>query len=97
MKNKENFDVLTIVDNEELIDLIQTILGDICLGSSFHQSLTKLYFNIGSRETIGTKLAEYFSSKTFKYEWETLEKEDDVQHVYANLEIDSKFIEKTTK
>jgi len=93
MKNKENFDVLTIVDNEELIDLIQTILGDICLGSSFHQSLTKLYFNIGSRETIGTKLAEYFSSKTFKYEWETLEKEDwhlDWKGFFNSIIIDDK-------
>ena len=49
MKNTDYFDVLDIPDNRESVDMIQTLMGNKCLGTFFQNGSAKLYFNSGLR------------------------------------------------
>ena len=44
LKNKENFDVLVINNHWDLIDMIQSFMGDACLGTFFQKDISKIYF-----------------------------------------------------
>jgi len=70
MKNKDFFDVLNISDNLNSVDMIQTMLGDECLGTFFQNGLAKLYFNSGLRKEIDIKLGNLLTENTFTWSWE---------------------------
>ena len=53
---KEFFDVLNIQDENGKADVIQSFMGDDCLGSYCNNGTIKLYFNGGLRKKIETRL-----------------------------------------
>ena len=76
MKNKEYFDVLNISSNRELVDMVQALMGNKCLGTFFQNESAKLYFNSGLRDEMDITLEELFKDKTMKWEWEKQVRED---------------------
>ena len=50
MSTSECFDVLNIIDKNENVDIIQSLLGTYCLGTYFINGDAKLYFNDGKKE-----------------------------------------------
>ena len=76
MINKDYFDVLTISDSRESIDMIQTLMGNKCLGTFFQNGTAKLYFQNGFREKMDIKLKELLKGQTIKWVWEIQADED---------------------
>ena len=76
MKNTDFFDVLNISDNLNSVDMIQTMLGDKCLGTFFQNESAKLYFNSGLRKEIDIKLEKLLTWNTFTWSWETQAREN---------------------
>ena len=58
MQNESNndFDVLLINDNGDSMDIIQSIMGEECLGTHIDGNISKLYFNGGTRKKIENRL-----------------------------------------
>ena len=48
----EYFDVLSINEKNEKVDIIQSLLGNDCLGTYFENGDAQLYFNGGKRDEI---------------------------------------------
>ena len=76
MKNKDIFDVLNISDNLNIVDIIQAMLGDECLGTFFQNGSTKLYFNSGLRKNIDRNLKNMLTGNAFTWSWETQAREN---------------------
>ena len=52
----EYFDVLTIDEKNEKVDIIQSLIGTDCLGSYFENGTAQLYFDGGKRDYIEVSL-----------------------------------------
>ena len=76
MNNKDYFDVLTISDNRKSVDIIQTVMGNICLGTFFQNGSAKLYFQRGLREQVDIQLGTLLKDKTMQWTWEIQAGED---------------------
>ena len=71
LKNKENFDVLVINNHWDLIDMIQSFMGDACLGTFFQKDISKIYFKGGMKNQTEIMLNKLISDQTIKWAWET--------------------------
>ena len=71
LKNKENFDVLVINNHWDLIDMIQSFMGDACLGTFFQKDISKIYFKGGMKNQMEIMLNQLISDQTIKWAWET--------------------------
>ena len=74
--NKNNFDVLTIFNNIDVVDIIQTILYSECLGTVFDNEIAKLYFKSGLKNKIELQLNKLKQNHSIDYLWEVLEPEN---------------------
>ena len=72
----EYFDVLNIQDNNEKADIIQSLIGNDCLGSYSNNGTNKLYFNGGLRDRVEMRLKEINTKLSFSWEWEKQNKEN---------------------
>mgnify|MGYP000356034539 CR=1 FL=1 len=72
----EYFDVLNIQDNNEKADIIQSLIGNDCLGSYSNNGTNKLYFNGGLRDQVEMRLKEINTKLPFSWEWEKQNKEN---------------------
>ena len=76
MITSECFDVLNIIDKNENVDIIQSLLGTNCLGTYFINGDAKLYFNDGKKNDIEILLQEICNDFPFHWNWEKQKKED---------------------
>ena len=70
----ENFDILCIADEKENVDIIQSLLGNECLGTFFENENAQLYFQGGKKDYIEMCLQNMGTE--FKWNWKTQKKED---------------------
>ena len=76
MSLPEYFDVLNINDNNENVDMVQSLLGADCLGTYFKNGAAKLYFYDGKKNDIEILLQEISADFPFQWNWEKQKKED---------------------
>ena len=76
MSLPEYFDVLNINDNNENVDMLQSLLGADCLGTYFKNGAAKLYFNDGKRNDIEIQLQEICADFPFQWNWEKQKREE---------------------
>ena len=78
MQNKTNndFDVLLMDTNQESIDIIQSIMGDDCLGTFLDGNISKLYFNGGNKNKIKNKLMKIMPDLISRSEWKVESSQD---------------------
>jgi len=69
-------DVLSIRDKNGNVDMIQSLLGNDCLGTYFMNGTAKLYFKGGLKNNLEERLHKINSDFPFKWEWEKQNKED---------------------
>ena len=75
-KNEKNtFDVL-LINNLDATDIIQSIMGDLCLGTLFDENYSKIYFRSGSRKVIEEKLIKIMPKSIKNLKWEIQTSED---------------------
>jgi ribosomal protein L11 methyltransferase len=72
----EYFDVLNIQDDNEKVDIIQSLIGNDCLGSYSQNGTNKLYFNGGLRDQVEMRLKALNTKLPFNWEWEKQNKKD---------------------
>ena len=72
----EYFDVLSIDDKNEEVDIIQSLIGTDSLGTYFENGTAQLYFNGGKREYIEVRLQNINADFHFQWKWEKQNKED---------------------
>ncbi|MCH2445608.1 MAG: 50S ribosomal protein L11 methyltransferase, partial [Candidatus Marinimicrobia bacterium] len=70
------FDVLSINDENGNVDIIQSLLGNDCLGTYFENGDAQLYFNGGKRDEIELCLQNINADFHFQWKWEKQNKED---------------------
>jgi len=75
MQTRNFFDVLNIRDKNGNVDIIQSIMGNDCLGTYFIDGAAKLYFQGGLRNQVETRLKEINTDMPFKWKWEKQNKE----------------------
>ena len=77
MQKNENtiFDVL-LINNTDSIDIIQSIMGDLCLGTFFDENYSKIYFRGGTRKTIEKKLINIMPELIEESKWEVQSSEN---------------------
>ena len=76
MKDHKYFDVLSIIDENGNVDIIQSLIGNDCLGTYFKNETAKLYFQCGIKNQIDNRLREINLKFPFKWEWEKQNKEN---------------------
>ena len=76
MSLPEYFDVLNINDNNENVDMVQSLLGADCLGTYFKNGTAKLYFNDGKMNDIEIQLQEICADFPFQWNWEKQKREE---------------------
>ena len=76
MTAQDFFDVLSIRDENGNVDIIQSIMGNDCLGTYFNNGAAKLYFQGGLRNQVETRLKEINTDMPFKWKWEKQNRED---------------------
>ena len=72
----EYFDVLSINDENGNVDIIQSLLGNDCLGTYFENGDAQLYFDGGKRDDIEVSLQNINADFHFQWKWEKQNKED---------------------
>jgi len=72
----EYFDVLSINEKNEKVDIIQSLLGNDCLGTYFENGDAQLYFDGGKRDYIEVSLQNINADFHFQWKWEKQNKED---------------------
>ena len=70
------FDVLSIDDKNEKVDIIQSLIGTECLGTYFENGTAKLYFNGGNKDDIELRLQNINADVNFNWKWNKQPKED---------------------
>ena len=70
------FDVLSINDEKGNVDIIQSLLGNDCLGSYFENGDAQLYFNGGNKDDIELRLHNINVDINFNWKWNKQLKED---------------------
>ena len=70
------FDVLSINDENGNVDIIQSLLGNDCLGTYFENGTAQLYFDGGKRDYIEVSLQNINADFHFQWKWEKQNKED---------------------
>ena len=70
------FDVLSIDDNNEKVDIIQSLIGTDCLGTYFKNGTAQLYFNGGNKIDIELRLQNINADVNFNWKWNKQLKED---------------------
>ena len=70
------FDVLSINDENGNVDIIQSLLGNACLGTYFENRAAQLYFNGGKRDKIELCLQNIYADFQFQWKWKKQKKED---------------------
>ena len=70
------FDVLSINDENGNVDIIQSLLGNDCLGTYFENGDAQLYFYCGKRDEIELCLQNINANFHFQWKWEKQNKED---------------------
>ena len=76
MSLPEYFDVLNINDNNENVDMVQSLLGPDCLGTYFKNGTAKLYFNDGKMNDIEIQLQEICADFPFQWNWKKQKREE---------------------
>ena len=76
MSIPEYFDVLNINDNNENVDMVQSLLGADCLGTYFKNGAAKLYFNDGKKNDIEIQLQEICADFPFQWNWKKQKREE---------------------
>ena len=76
MSLPEYFDVLNINDNNENVDMVQSLLGADCLGTYFKNGAAKLYFNDGKKNDIEIQLQEICADFPFQWNWKKQKREE---------------------
>ena len=71
-----DFDVLSILNNLESVDMIQALMGNKCLGIYFKNDTAELYFNSGFRKQMNIKLDKLLKDQSIKWVWKTQARED---------------------
>ena len=70
------FDVLSIDDKNEKVDIIQSLIGTECLGTYFENGTAQLYFNGGNKDDIELRLQNINADINFNWKWNKQRKED---------------------
>ena len=70
------FDVLNIKDENENVDIIQSLIGTDCLGTYFESGAAQLYFNGGKKDAIELRLQNINADFHVQWKWEKQNKED---------------------
>ncbi len=70
------FDVLSIDDKNEKVDIIQSLIGTECLGTYFENGTAQLYFNGGNKDDIELRLQNINADVNFNWKWNKQRKED---------------------
>jgi len=70
------FDVLSINDENGNVDVIQSLLGNDCLGAYFKNGAAQLYFDGGKRDNIEVSLQNINADFQFQWKWKKQKKED---------------------
>jgi len=73
---EHSFDVLTILDNIDVVDIIQTTFDPECLGVFFDDKVAKLYFDYGAKNKIEVQLNRLIQNRSIDYLWDVLKSED---------------------
>ena len=76
MRRPDYFDVLSIKNEKEKVDMIQSLLGKVCLGTHFQNGDAKLYFEGGIKNDLETRLQEIKLSIPFQWKWEQQNREN---------------------
>ena len=76
MVENKFYDVLSIHDKNGNVDIIQSLLGNDCLGTYFKNGTAKLYFHSGTKSNIEILLQQINIGFPFKWVWEIQNKED---------------------
>ena len=72
----EYFDVLSIDEKNEKVDIIQSLIGTDCLGTYFENGTAQLYFNGGNKDDIELRLQNINADVNFNWKWNKQRKED---------------------
>ena len=72
----EYFDVLSIDDKNEKVDIIQSLIGTDCLGTYFENGTAQLYFNGGNKDDIELRLHNINADLNFNWKWNKQLKEN---------------------
>ena len=70
------FDVLSIDEKNEKVDIIQSLIGTDCLGTYFNNGTAQLYFNSGNKDDIELRLQNINADLNFNWKWNKQRKED---------------------
>ena len=70
------FDVLNIVDETDKVDIIQSLIGNDCLGTYFKNGVALLYFDGGKRGNIEVCLNNINADFHIQWNWKKQNKED---------------------
>jgi ribosomal protein L11 methyltransferase len=70
------FDVLSINEKNEKVDIIQSLIGTDCLGTYFENGTAQLYFNGGNKDDIELRLQNINADVNFNWKWNKQPKED---------------------
>ena len=70
------FDVLSINEKNEKVDIIQSLIGTDCLGTYFENGTAQLYFNGGNKDDIELRLQNINADLNFNWQWNKQHKED---------------------
>jgi len=73
---QDYFDVLSIEDNNEKVDIIQSLIGSDCLGTCFENGTAQLYFNAGNKDDIELWLQNINTDVNINWKWEKQNKEN---------------------
>ena len=76
MTDKNHYDVLMIKENRSSIDIIQSMIGDECLGVFFEENISKFYFVHGARKKIESTLKKIMFAKMLQWTWTIQENEN---------------------
>ena len=58
MSTHDFYDVLSIIDENGNVDIIQSLMGNDCLGTYFKNGTAKLYFQSGLKNNLEKQLQE---------------------------------------
>ena len=70
------FDVLNINHINEDVEIIQSFLSNICLGTYIENNLAKIYFCGGDKDKVEVQLQNIKRGYNFEWKWEKQKKED---------------------
>jgi len=70
------FDVLNIKDENENVDIIQSLIGADCLGTYFESGAAQLYFHGGKKDAIELRLQNINTDFNLNWKWNKQNKKD---------------------